>query len=394
MTQRAEKAVVVAEHESKSRCHHFTWSQSVPFIKACINVMADEVDITDPPNIFTLCVNCFLKFFIHSHYLKTVFYFYKRSIPECIQYAKILNETNTLTIFLMVDNVCTLTRMLEIPSIRGFFGRAGRRNGYDFFFYIFRNLLDMTHFWSISYKDNPSGVSMYEVVSGCLGFFVFEFFTLKTMRGILQRIGWFSEILFYEDYIWKICKYIQRFHLFPTRLKESGNWREVIESDYIKMGEFCHIISHFLVILVKYVDNHGFSGLKSYFTGTRSVELRKALRKLRGCRKNVESLHRVHKCIVKRENMVNTARMQCSNERCNRIYLKYGPNYEEIGRVYRESYSEFVVMRWRKCSACELVYYCSRRCQKYDWNVGGHREICKYLYTKNHAPKMRKSIQN
>jgi len=31
------------------------------------------------------------------------------------------------------------------------------------------------------------------------------------------------------------------------------------------------------------------------------------------------------------------------------------------------------------CKSCRLVYYCSRRCQKYNWNRNGHKNMCKLL---------------
>ena len=31
----------------------------------------------------------------------------------------------------------------------------------------------------------------------------------------------------------------------------------------------------------------------------------------------------------------------------------------------------------KKCSRCKLVYYCSKKCQKYDWIRNGHRNDCK-----------------
>ena len=30
----------------------------------------------------------------------------------------------------------------------------------------------------------------------------------------------------------------------------------------------------------------------------------------------------------------------------------------------------------KKCSKCKLVYYCSKKCQKYDWIRNGHRDEC------------------
>eukprot|EP01084_Bolivina_argentea_P291903 501745_1 len=31
---------------------------------------------------------------------------------------------------------------------------------------------------------------------------------------------------------------------------------------------------------------------------------------------------------------------------------------------------------WKKCSRCQLARYCTRRCQKMDWNYGQHKSIC------------------
>ena len=30
----------------------------------------------------------------------------------------------------------------------------------------------------------------------------------------------------------------------------------------------------------------------------------------------------------------------------------------------------------KKCSKCKSVYYCSRKCQKYDWVRNGHKDEC------------------
>eukprot|EP01084_Bolivina_argentea_P309187 534786_1 len=33
-------------------------------------------------------------------------------------------------------------------------------------------------------------------------------------------------------------------------------------------------------------------------------------------------------------------------------------------------------LKWYKCSMCVIVYYCSKRCQKLDWNKGYHKKFC------------------
>ena len=39
--------------------------------------------------------------------------------------------------------------------------------------------------------------------------------------------------------------------------------------------------------------------------------------------------------------------------------------------------------RWKLklCKGCGLVYYCSRKCQKIDWNKRNHRRICDMKYS-------------
>eukprot|EP01084_Bolivina_argentea_P049850 91680_1 len=32
--------------------------------------------------------------------------------------------------------------------------------------------------------------------------------------------------------------------------------------------------------------------------------------------------------------------------------------------------------KFKLCGGCNLVYYCSRKCQKYDWNKGNHKALC------------------
>ena len=36
-------------------------------------------------------------------------------------------------------------------------------------------------------------------------------------------------------------------------------------------------------------------------------------------------------------------------------------------------------MKMKRCKKCKLAWYCSRKCQKRDWNLGNHKIICKKL---------------
>eukprot|EP01084_Bolivina_argentea_P138348 243584_1 len=53
--------------------------------------------------------------------------------------------------------------------------------------------------------------------------------------------------------------------------------------------------------------------------------------------------------------------MQCQNGKCNR---------KRCDRKNRKFY---------KCKMCRIARYCSKKCQKYDWNKGHHKLYCKQL---------------
>ena len=51
--------------------------------------------------------------------------------------------------------------------------------------------------------------------------------------------------------------------------------------------------------------------------------------------------------------------MKCGNIKCDRIR-------KDVNKMY-------------KCKGCCLVRYCSKRCQKIDWNAYNHKTCCKQL---------------
>eukprot|EP01084_Bolivina_argentea_P296349 510386_1 len=52
---------------------------------------------------------------------------------------------------------------------------------------------------------------------------------------------------------------------------------------------------------------------------------------------------------------------ECHSPKCNKIQFYYK------------------LISFRKCGNCCLVVYCSKKCQKYDWSRGNHKEQCEVL---------------
>eukprot|EP01084_Bolivina_argentea_P040746 75232_1 len=88
----------------------------------------------------------------------------------------------------------------------------------------------------------------------------------------------------------------------------------------------------------------------------------------------------------------------CGNEKCGKSYHehKYGKSNKELvgkkkiknGRMSEEAHlrhhvqSNKKVAKWYKCSSCQFIYYCSKRCQKIDWvmhiyMIYAHKTMCK-----------------
>ena len=159
--------------------------------------------------------------------------------------------------------------------------------------------------------------------------------------------------------------------------------------DYRNLGIFCQISSHVLLVMCRYSQRQGFAALRPYFSKTDCAELRQVLRRMHAFRHNADLLYSMHKHIVRISNVLNTAKITCSNEKCGRMYFKYGDEYKQLcdcdSKALR-SFKKSIVTKWRKCSACTLVYYCSRECQKYDWNESNHRAICKIFATRRQKP--------
>eukprot|EP01084_Bolivina_argentea_P056369 103187_1 len=75
------------------------------------------------------------------------------------------------------------------------------------------------------------------------------------------------------------------------------------------------------------------------------------------------TIFRLHKALSKMT-------MRCSNLLCNVRYWDrmYSEPFEIKGFKF--------ISKWKLCKRCKIHYYCSRKCQKIDWNLGNHKRVC------------------
>eukprot|EP01083_Nonionella_stella_P244346 850542_1 len=108
----------------------------------------------------------------------------------------------------------------------------------------------------------------------------------------------------------------------------------------------------------------------------------KQVQKLNYCTESIAALVAGAKTRMKRKKYLQYAcyydDVCCNNKECNVPYLlhKFGvseypftPQPEPIGEFKK-------IRTFYLCSGCKMTYYCSKRCQKQDWNVGDHKEFC------------------
>eukprot|EP01084_Bolivina_argentea_P137782 242652_1 len=76
--------------------------------------------------------------------------------------------------------------------------------------------------------------------------------------------------------------------------------------------------------------------------------------------------------------------VKCNNRLCNNTYYPFVYGFEFKNKTMDEWDRLYVLKKLKKinkffkCGQCKMTFYCSRRCQKYDWKFG-HRDVCRYF---------------
>eukprot|EP01084_Bolivina_argentea_P213808 363024_1 len=75
----------------------------------------------------------------------------------------------------------------------------------------------------------------------------------------------------------------------------------------------------------------------------------------------------------------------CDNKSCKKSYCfdKYGTSFGESAKPHWIENNIDIVMKplskWYICKGCHLTFYCSRKCQKFDWVRNNHKCLCQSI---------------
>eukprot|EP01084_Bolivina_argentea_P209890 357432_1 len=365
-------------------CGHFDWTENVSYIEAIIDVFVLNDDFKSIPNIFALCVNCALKVLIETNNLQTLFHYYSKHKQHQIDtFKKEHNQLIVLDDALQIDHLITITAGVGCyPQILDYFCEDPIAD-FDKFKQFFFGILSMQMNWCISSNKLDQGGHEIRVKEAAkfIGIIVFQYFTLKNIVTLCQIEPCFVVILFYKQNVFSICKYIERFASRSKQIKHSMDWRKELHSDYLKMGKFCHISAHILILLYIYSRSYGNNTLISVIKNKEMIRLKKIFKRIDFVKEQLKELYFMNKCIGKSHMVCGYSLIRCGNEKCNKPYLKYGAEYKKLYKSKNviTDFSKYQKNKWFKCRACRMVFYCCRKCQKYDWNRSNHKHICKTL---------------
>lgn len=77
---------------------------------------------------------------------------------------------------------------------------------------------------------------------------------------------------------------------------------------------------------------------------------------------------------------IHRNKIHCNNPVCNVKYGNYmyptSPSFDRFEPIFEFPKPQ---KKWYKCKKCKIAYYCSKKCQKYDWNRFNHKYLCRHF---------------
>lgn len=272
----------------------------------------------------------------------------KRMCSNCCM--RILIATTSFDYFKMNNNlpINLLYPILKHPQILFHFTRRKHKHLFNKFMYILaeygwynfpRDSVSKQHLLTVNYSMVPLTQSQY----------------ILFVEKVRKKFWLMLELCHSRRYLLKFIKldYGKYFHeVFMREIQNAGNggindtMYKISELIIIKHGKYFKrkIEKHPLRLCYIYLNRF----MKMY--PDVYIDLNKAKTKRLRSSKEILNVHKKY--------------IYCNNPKCNAKYVD----------TYQNS-------KWYKCKGCKMVYYCSRRCQKYDWNKYDHQNLCRYFDT-------------
>eukprot|EP01084_Bolivina_argentea_P175320 303636_1 len=397
-------------HQDDSQCLHFQWNQSTPMVQVILNACYIKPSLSKQAKVheqilsvvYTLCTNCAFKLLFNTNLLERIYELFDIEIFnrfESFKEHKLSNYRDPVYIDVQLYYCYMLFNIILNPVVFNYF-----RSKYKLFSYLFQRLVGINEWFSAMVEGNRDWRIRNELYYN-IAFTSVNCLKLKHVKQLFlehkKRIrNSFLDMLFYTDNLSVACAYIEK---FESRLKEISleNWQnEMIQdiidffdehSDFWRMNyvQIAPSIVHSLVLLYKYYDKKTHSRqrfMQKHLSSKQYNVLKIAFGRLSSFHIQMDKVFSMSKCIWKYQLLTHQSykTTKCNNIICNKQYLKYNNNYLEAlvhsqGTATVKWKDYYNGSKWYKCSSCRLVYYCSKKCQKIDWNRNNHRKLCRKI---------------
>eukprot|EP01083_Nonionella_stella_P146344 460149_1 len=320
-----------------------------------------------------ICINCSLKLLIATNHFKSTFDWmmkYKTTFDWMLK-QRPLKVTNDLINLFEISNLILQT-WSHIKIIKLSFCNES----------IFKRMFMMLHF-----------IADYWVKIACLDLNVFELQNTDLNNQFNVRIDahlqcqeFFLE-MFYGSFLQKIKLFKRDQVKWYLELGKNGSYFEKYGLDHgdatASQYEYKHnMYTVFRKLLIRKCCEFPRLLCSNMRISVKSIEFQGILYQNKCGWLMVDPyrmLRRQNRCFY-----IHYVSWKCNNVKCNITYFEhvYGYRYDEL-LDHRNKYGIVdkrlkTNNKWYLCKGCRLVSYCSRQCQKYDWNKA-HRQSCQKL---------------
>eukprot|EP01083_Nonionella_stella_P263712 895517_1 len=304
-----------------------------------------------PSPSFTICNQCIILFFIQSKKLKDLLGFIHSALRS--QYIEFEYVLNTMTWF-----IC---KMLLHPLIRKtVFNDTFMR---EYFLAIWHKLWVDNKYYYLTHHVKRNNQSFTNVFINILPTMFYNFNFILTLTLVNFKYADINDKLVRnEAFQW------QRILAFVVQQSDMAfNCKQrFMNQDDDMFYNLGNIVNDWMA---KYSCNHWFdtTGWQNESVAHYQIgNIRRFFERLVSSKALTNAIKWRNKSPLKEIKTISNSQKACT--RCNKA------------KIYYDEEQKYILMRTLKiCKGCCCVYYCSRKCQKYDWSKGKHKTFCKAL---------------